>query len=199
MEFRCISNLGEITKAELKQAKCPILLFTARKRSLWRLCFHRCLSVHRWGVCHWSGGVCHTPWADTHPGQTPRPPGRHPPPADTTGYGQQVGGMHPTRMHSCLQQKWHHHNLARKTWHVHEMVFIPDKICNWYPCYVSCWNPIVHKIFATKIKLLTINHKKVHKTQFASSQFAIRILECHFYIYQNSDSRDKLGICDANI
>ena len=34
--------------------------FTARKRSLRRLCFHRCLSVHR-GVypsMHWAGGVC---------------------------------------------------------------------------------------------------------------------------------------------
>ena len=41
--------------------------------------------------------VCQTPWADTPPGQTP--PGRHPPDiplADTMGYGQQVGCMHPT-------------------------------------------------------------------------------------------------------
>ena len=29
------------------------------------------------------------------------PPGRHTPPADTTGYGQQAGGTHPTGMHSC--------------------------------------------------------------------------------------------------
>ena len=41
-------------------------LITARKRSLRRLCFHSCLSVHRrGGVCLWSQGVCHTPWADT--------------------------------------------------------------------------------------------------------------------------------------
>ena len=59
------------------------IIITAPKRSLRRLCFHRCLSVHR--------GVYLPdplyPWADTPsptrqtpPGQTPgRPPGRHPP------------------------------------------------------------------------------------------------------------------------
>ena len=25
-----------------------------------------------------------------------------PPPRDTTGYGQQAGGTHPTGMHSCV-------------------------------------------------------------------------------------------------
>ena len=55
---------------------CEIHIITARKRSLRRLCFHRCLSVHRGGICLWSqGGVWQTPpWADT-----PPPPGRHPP------------------------------------------------------------------------------------------------------------------------
>ena len=67
--------------------------FTARKRSLRRLCFHRCLSVH--------GGVCSIACWDTPPGQTPpwadtpwadNPLGRHPPcPVDagirsTSGY-----------------------------------------------------------------------------------------------------------------
>ena len=44
---------------------------------------------------HWShnrGGVCL--WGLW--GQTPRDAW------DTTGYGQQAGGMHPTGMHSCL-------------------------------------------------------------------------------------------------
>ena len=49
---------------------------TARKRSLRRLCFHRCLSVHE-------GGVCPIACWDTHPQQVPpgryTPPGRHPP------------------------------------------------------------------------------------------------------------------------
>ena len=53
---------------------------TAHKRSLRRLCFHKCLSVHREGVCLWSGGcVFHTPpRTDTPPGQTPPPPGQTP-------------------------------------------------------------------------------------------------------------------------
>ena len=46
------------------------------------LCFHRCLYVHRGRVCH--------------------PLGRHPPAQCMLGYGQQVGGMHPTGMHSCF-------------------------------------------------------------------------------------------------
>ena len=51
-------------------------IFTARKRSLRRLCFHRCLSVH---IACWD-----TPsWADNILGRH-TPPGRHPPPrADT--------------------------------------------------------------------------------------------------------------------
>ena len=39
------------------------LIFTACKRSLRRLCFHRCLSVHGWGACmpggaYVAGGMC---------------------------------------------------------------------------------------------------------------------------------------------
>ena len=53
-------------------------IFTARKRSLQRLCFHRCLSVHGGGVSASGLGECgrhpppgrHPPWLDT-PGQTP--------------------------------------------------------------------------------------------------------------------------------
>ena len=64
-------------------------IFTARKRSLRRLCFHRCLSVHR--------GVSAPLHAGIH-----SPLGRHPPLAQwMLGYGQQVGGTHPTGMHSC--------------------------------------------------------------------------------------------------
>ena len=34
-----------------------VLIFTARKRSLRRLCFYRCLSVHTGGACMLLGGV----------------------------------------------------------------------------------------------------------------------------------------------
>ena len=88
---------------------------TARKRSLRRLCFHRCPSVFR-GVCLiacWDA----PPQADTSlgrhpPGQTPprqTPPwadtpqlGRHPPAQCMLGYSQQAGGTHPTGMQSCF-------------------------------------------------------------------------------------------------
>ena len=92
---------------------CVNPVFTARKPSLRRLCFHRCLSVHR-GVCPiacWDTPIppgrhprANTP-RQTPPGQTP--PGQTPPWADPLsaqcllGYGQQAGGMHPTGMHTC--------------------------------------------------------------------------------------------------
>ena len=101
---------------------------SARKRSLQRLCFHRCLSVHE-GEWVWqtppSAGI--PPWAGTPPGQAPHqagtpwagtpagqvPPGRYTASswADTSPFpgwytpladGQQAGGTHPTGMHSCL-------------------------------------------------------------------------------------------------
>ena len=56
----------------------PRRLVTARKRSLRRLCFHRCLFV------------C--------PGGGADPP----PPLDTMGYGQPAASTHPTGMYSCL-------------------------------------------------------------------------------------------------
>ena len=89
-------------------------IFTARKRSLQRLCFHRCLSVHREGVCPiacWDTPPepeADTPWADTPPDRHPQadtPLCRHPPVQRMLGYSQQVRGMHPTGIHSCLTVK----------------------------------------------------------------------------------------------
>ena len=68
-------------------------VITARKQSLRRLCFHKCLSVILFrgeGWCLPKGMLGYT--ADT-------PLGRHP--TSTTGYGQLAGGTHPTGMHSC--------------------------------------------------------------------------------------------------
>ena len=39
----------------LGTGELALCIFTARKQSLRRLCFHRCLSDHRWGV---PGGLC---------------------------------------------------------------------------------------------------------------------------------------------
>ena len=77
-------------------------LITARKRSLPRLCFYRCLSVHR--------GVYlprYTPLGRYTPRQVHRPkagtpPGRYTPQQQCMlAYGQQAGDTHPTAMHSC--------------------------------------------------------------------------------------------------
>ena len=80
------------------------LIFTARKRNLRRLCFHKCLSVHREvGVYLWSRGCVEDNTRADPPGQIP--PGRHAlgrhlredtPLAD----GQQAGSTYPTGMHS---------------------------------------------------------------------------------------------------
>ena len=57
------------------------------------------------GVCHsaWRGGL---PFHSIVQGQTPplcrAPQADTPPGKDTTGYGQQAGGTHPTGMHTFL-------------------------------------------------------------------------------------------------
>ena len=87
---------------------------TTRKRSLGQGNIFRsvCQEFYPWGVC------CSACWDTTSPQDqtgTPRPgrhppgPGRHPPrpgrppPREehAGGYGQRVGGMHPTAMQSC--------------------------------------------------------------------------------------------------
>ena len=97
---------------------CPVLPFiTARKRSLRRLCFYTCLSVHRGRGSNWTGTPPETgtpPRLGTplRPGtpldQVPPRPGTppdqvHPPSVHAGRYGQQVVSTHPTGMHSCLK------------------------------------------------------------------------------------------------
>ena len=90
------------------------LFITAHKRSLQRLCFYTCLSFcSQGGVCLWSWGLplvwgecwhpqAETPWVHT--------------PLSIMGYGQQVGGTHPTGMHSCFikyqSTHWQNFNLS---------------------------------------------------------------------------------------
>ena len=65
----------KIDQLQICLSKC---IFTAHKRSLRRLCFHRCLSAHRRGVCHTH------PWTDTPRQTSPQaytPLGRHTPSA----------------------------------------------------------------------------------------------------------------------
>ena len=102
-------------------------VITARKRSLRRLCFHRCLSTGGLSAFGPGGGGClpHTLWADT-------PLGRHPPAQCMLGYtplaqcmlgyGQQAGGKHT---HSCdwqcncspgLTLASHHHKRTSNCW-----------------------------------------------------------------------------------
>ena len=48
---------SSINMRKKKHVAILILIFTARKRILRRLCFYRCLSVHRGGVVAWGGGM----------------------------------------------------------------------------------------------------------------------------------------------
>ena len=100
---------------------------TARKRSLRKLCFHMCLSVHRGGCPPVGlGGLPHplplgrhppgrhppgqTPQGKHHPGQTspgqtspcPVHAGIHTPIQCMLGYGQQVGGTHHITLECIL-------------------------------------------------------------------------------------------------
>ena len=73
-------------------SQAPVILSTVgvlhRGGSLHRGGFYIREGLHRGGV-YIQGG-----WADS------------PPPLDTTGYGQRVGGTHPTEMHSYLWMCW---------------------------------------------------------------------------------------------
>ena len=87
-------------------------MITARKRSLRRLCFYTCHSVHRGVSAPVHAGI-HTPPRDQR--QTPPSSRHHPleqtparednPPAPEAvhagRYGQQAGGTHPTGMNTC--------------------------------------------------------------------------------------------------
>ena len=84
--------MGKYTKVRFFDDR--FVIFTARKRSLRRLCFYRCLSVHMGGVhgffrgghaWFFRGGmrVFFSVFSDT------------------MRYGQWAGGTHPTGMHSC--------------------------------------------------------------------------------------------------
>ena len=71
----------------------PDGIITTRKQSLRRLCFYTCLSV-----IQFTGGITR---AGTPLGRYL--PGRYTLPWQCMlGYGQQVGGTHPTGMHSCF-------------------------------------------------------------------------------------------------
>ena len=99
------------TKKECTDAAYQFLLFTVHNDSCGKVMFSQaCVknSVHR------RVGVCPKKCWDTPPGRQPSwqtPPQVDTPQADipwadippnTTGYGQQAGGTHPTGMHSCL-------------------------------------------------------------------------------------------------
>ena len=118
-----------------------------RKRSLRRLCFYCCLSVHmgQWVSAFGPGGVSTTsPWADTSllrrsPGQTP--PGRQPLSADTPlGRHAQADtslGRHPlwadtlpcpvyARIHTPFPVHAGIWSISRRyTSHCHAFLFIP--------------------------------------------------------------------------
>ena len=118
----CVYNPGRVS-FQFHQV-FPVLLnndsfiFTARKRSLQRLCFYRCLSVHR-GVCLLPGG-CLLRWGGLVrrcllPGHLVRggcllPVGVPGPRGvwsrgclvETPRTATAAGGTHPTGMHSCL-------------------------------------------------------------------------------------------------
>ena len=73
MQFKWVLGRSKVSApARCEHSLKPHEHFTARKQSLRRLCFHRCLSVHRGSVCLW--------FQESVP---PPPPGRHPPPGQT--------------------------------------------------------------------------------------------------------------------
>ena len=63
----CLSVCEWVVSILLGGGAAFIKFITARKRSLQRLCFYRCLSVHRGGGCAWlPGGMHGCWWGDMH-------------------------------------------------------------------------------------------------------------------------------------
>ena len=77
-------------------------IFTARKRSLRRLCFYRCLSVHTGGSCMvLFRGACMVLFGGGMHGFIRGACMVFSVFSDTIRYGQWAGSTHPTGMHSC--------------------------------------------------------------------------------------------------
>ena len=110
----------------------PFCFFTARKRSLRRLCFHRCLSVHRGVSASGPGGcVCHYPPRQTPPVQTP--PARHPP-------GRHPLGRHP----SCPV----HAGIQTPSCSVHSGIHPPPS---------ECWDMVNKRAICIKLECILVS------------------------------------------
>ena len=128
MKWKLGNNFTPSIRTKILTSECSIdvtkrrfswcsWIVTARKGSLWMLCFHGCLSVHRGDEAEPPLGrhppgrhpyQADTPWADPHhhPGQTPPlgthppwariPPGHTPPPWADTPTRQTPPGQTPT-------------------------------------------------------------------------------------------------------
>ena len=127
--FKIVSTQPGVNLSPSLIFKFNLGIFTARQRSLRRLCFYTCLSV----ILFTGRGV---------PGQVPSPtggrytpPGRYPlagtpqagtpsphrytpqevhlPPQCMLGYGQEAGSTHPTGMHSCFNKTLPEHDSLK--------------------------------------------------------------------------------------
>ena len=110
----CIVSFLPLPCPPTHQPYLPTCFYRPQMKFEAMLCFYTCLSFCSRGVylsMQWDRHPLgrnplgrHLPWADIPPGQTPpwqTPQTNTPTPSDTTGYGQQEGGTHPTGMHSC--------------------------------------------------------------------------------------------------
>ena len=103
----CESPTNNFKLAEIINSRNIITdsnVITTRKRSLRRLCFHRCLSVHG-GVCLWSRGSATLPLQADTPWQTP--PWQTPPQPDTPQVDTPSGQIHPCPVHAGKRSTSH--------------------------------------------------------------------------------------------
>ena len=103
----CMSNFITITSKLFADMKEALFFNLPPANEVWGKVMILHLSVI---LFIWDEGLFPIACWDTPPGQTPCPrqtplrqtPPRQTPPSDTTGCGQQVGGTHPTGMHTCF-------------------------------------------------------------------------------------------------
>ena len=110
------TNRNPSTTTTARTGRYSKNIITARKRSLWRLCFHRCMPHCMLGYTPHREG---TPPRQAPPGLA-SPLGRHspgqtPPAQAPPSCAVNAGGRHPTRMQSCFWLLSYNYLLTKST------------------------------------------------------------------------------------
>ena len=123
-------------------------IFTARKQSLRRLCFHRCLSVHRGGLPHCMLGYTSPrqehPHGQVHPPRQVHPPGTSPGQVHPPGrYSLPWAGTPPMQVYPLPSACWDTHPCPVHAG-IHPPCTVHAGIRSTSGRYASHWNAFLY-------------------------------------------------------